>query len=56
MPLDILIEGLLFYKASPIKKSSLLKQFSVEPDGLALALSKLSTRLESGALRLIDTD
>ena len=56
MPLDILIEGLLFYKASPIKKSSLLKQFSVEPGGLALALSKLSTRLESGALRLIDTD
>jgi len=56
MPLDILIEGLLFYKATPIKKSSLLKQFSVEPEGLAQAISKLATRLEPGALSLIETD
>ncbi len=56
MPLDILIEGLLFYRAAPIKKSSLLAQFSVEPAGLQAAIVALRSRLEPGALRLIETE
>lgn len=56
MPLDILIEGLLFYRATPIKKTSLLTQFSVEPTGLQAAIDALRSRLEPGALRLIETE
>jgi segregation and condensation protein B len=56
MPLDILIEGLLFYKAAPLKKSVLAKQFSVSDEDLATALLALRTRLENGALRLLETD
>lgn len=56
MPLDILLEGLLFYRASPLKKQAILKQFAVDEAGLAAALAALRTRLESGALRLIETD
>lgn len=56
MPLDILIEGLLFYRSAPIKKASLLSQFSVEPEGLAAAIDALRIRLETGALRLIETE
>jgi segregation and condensation protein B len=56
MPLDILIEGLLFYRGTPLNKSTLCKEFSVDADGLAVAISALSTRLEAGALRLIETD
>ena len=56
MPLDILIEGLLFYRGTPLKKSSLCKEFEVNETGLKSALSALSTRLESGALRLVETD
>jgi len=56
MPLDILLEGLLFYKAGPIKKSAILKDFSIDEAGLATALDTLRIRLETGALRLIETD
>lgn len=56
MPLDILIEGLLFYRGTPLKKYALCKEFSVDEDGLSAAISALSTRLETGALRLIDTE
>jgi len=56
MPLDILIEGLLFFKATPIKKTQLIDQFSVDNDGLEAALVALTTRLEAGALRLLQTD
>jgi segregation and condensation protein B len=56
MPLDILIEGLLFYRGTPIKKKTLCKEFSVDDAGLAAAISALTKRLESGALRLVVTD
>jgi segregation and condensation protein B len=56
MPLDILIEGLLFYKSAPQKKSTLLKVYSVSEDDLRIALDVLSTRLQSGATRLLETD
>lgn len=56
MPLDILIEGLLFYKSAPQKKASLLELYSVSADDLAIAITHLATRLEAGATRLVETD
>ncbi len=56
MPLDILIEGLLFYKSAPQKKASLVKLYSVSPEDLAVAITHLAQRLEAGATRLIETD
>ncbi|MFN3188665.1 MAG: SMC-Scp complex subunit ScpB [Candidatus Paceibacteria bacterium] len=56
MPLDILIEGLLFYRGTPLKKVSLCKEFDVDEAGLKAAINALTTRLENGALRLIETD
>jgi segregation and condensation protein B len=56
MPLDILIEGLLFYKSAPQKKASLLKLYSVSAGDLELAITHLAKRLESGATRLVVTD
>jgi segregation and condensation protein B len=56
MPLDILIEGLLFYKSAPQKKTSLLKLYSVSPTELKTAIAHLKNRLEAGATRLIETE
>lgn len=56
MPLDILLEGLLFYKSAPLKKAALIKQFGVSEADLSLTLSTLSQRLEAGALRLLETE
>jgi segregation and condensation protein B len=56
MPLDILLEGLLFYKAAPLRKKSICEQFAVEPAGLEAALNALRARLEGGALRLLETE
>ncbi len=56
MPLDILIEGLLFYKATPLKKAALEKQFAVDTATLSTAIAALHQRLEAGATRLIETD
>lgn len=55
MPLDVLIEGLLFYKSAPQKKAVLLKMLDVSAEDLAAALTILHTRLETGATRLIET-
>lgn len=55
MPLDILIEGLLFYKSAPQKKASLLKLYSVSEEDLATAIEHLANRLLNGATRLIET-
>ncbi len=41
MPLDILIEGLLFYKSAPQKKASLLKLYSVSEEDLNVAIAHL---------------
>ncbi len=56
MPLDILIEGLLFYKSAPQKKTSLLKLYSVSESDLQAAISHLKERLTRGATRLVETD
>ncbi len=55
MPIDHLIEGLLFYKATPQKKSVILKLFAITPEELTLALATLKNRLMGGAIRLVET-
>jgi segregation and condensation protein B len=57
MPLDVLIEAILFYKATPQKKSALQKMFALEAgEEWNVALERLRTRLQSGATRLIETE
>ncbi len=56
MPLDILLEGLLFYKSQPLKKAYITKQFGVSEADLRATLDTLHTRLEGGATRLLETD
>lgn len=56
MPLHILIEGLLFYKSAPQKKSLLMKIFDVDEEKLNQSLNELKQRLQTGAMRLIETD
>ncbi len=56
MPLDTLIEALLFYKAAPQNKQKLIKLFAVPEDEFITAVATLKNRLEIGALRLIETD
>tara|TARA_B100000508_G_scaffold141090_1_gene146271 strand:+ start:13670 stop:14197 length:528 start_codon:yes stop_codon:yes gene_type:complete len=56
MNLDVLIEALLFYKAAPQDKKKTMKLFAVGEEEFQNALESLRTRLEFGALRLIETD
>jgi len=56
MTLDVKIEGLLFYKAVPMNKAKLVKFFEVSEDELSSAIANLQKRLESGAIRLSETD
>lgn len=56
MPLDILLEGLLFYKSQPLKKAYIAKQFGVSESDLRATLDTLHARLEGGATRLLETD
>lgn len=56
MPLDVLIEGLLFYKSAPQKVSSLKKLFAVGDEEWNAAIEKLKSRLEIGATCLIETE
>jgi segregation and condensation protein B len=56
MPLDVLVEGLLFYKATPQKIATLKKLFEVSDDDWEAALAQLEERLSAGALRLVRTD
>lgn len=56
MQLDIHIEGLLFYKATPLTKVSIMKLFSCTPEELHDALDLLRTRLASGATRLLENE
>lgn len=55
MPLDILIEGLLFYKSAPQKKAALMKLYNVSAEDIQAATAALSARLVSGATRLLET-
>lgn len=56
MPLDILIEAVLFYKATPQKKAALQKLFAVSNEDFSIAIEQLHHRLEFGAIRLVETD
>jgi segregation and condensation protein B len=53
MTLDQKIEGVLFFKATPMKKAVLCKLFVCSEEGLSTALQVLAERLQSGATRLI---
>lgn len=50
------IEGVLFYKATPMKKSALCKLFECSDEELNNALSSLKKRLEGGATRLLEVN
>jgi len=56
MPIDVLIEGFLFYKSAPQKKLVLLKLFDINEADLKEAILVLKERLISGATRLLETD
>lgn len=50
------IEGVLFFKTSPVKKTELVKLFECSDEELRTALKTLEERLQSGATRLIETE
>lgn len=56
MSLDVLVEALLFYKAMPQSKKRLLKIFAIDEVELSKAIETLRHRLETGAMRLIETE
>lgn len=56
MPIDVLIEGFLFYKSAPQKKQTIIKIFDILEEDFTQALSLLKTRLNSGATRIVETD
>ncbi len=56
MTLDIFIEALLFYKTTPQSKKKLTKAFGVSDEDFAGALGVLGTRLQAGAVRLVETE
>ncbi len=56
MPIDVLIEGFLFYKSAPQKKQTVIKIFDLSKEDFTLALNVLKERLLSGATRIIETD
>lgn len=56
MPIDVLIEGFLFYKSAPQKKQYIIKLFDLTEEDFNFALNILRERLKTGATRLIETD
>lgn len=56
MTLDIAVEGVLFYRAAPIKKNELMKLFEASAEDLSVALQTITERLQSGATRLLETE
>lgn len=56
MQLPEMIEGVLFYKAAPMKIAALARFFEVSEEAVLEALQSLKNRLESGATRLMLTD
>lgn len=55
MPIDVLVEGLLFYKSAPQKKQVVMKLFGINETELSSAILVLKERLTSGATRLVET-
>lgn len=56
MPLDVLLEGFLFYKAAPQKKQTIIKLFTLDEADFNNALETLKERLQTGATRLLETE
>ena len=56
MTLEQKIEGVLFYRSAPVKKTELYKLFTIAEEELFAALQNLSLHLEKGATRLLITD
>lgn len=56
MPIDVLIEGLLFYKSAPQKKRTIIKLFEISESEMKEAILVLSERLKAGALRLVESE
>lgn len=56
MPLDVLVEAVLFYKATPQKISTLKKLFEVSDDAWGKGIERLESRLKDSALRVVRTD
>jgi segregation and condensation protein B len=56
MELSQQIEGLLFYKASPMKLTQLMKIFGVDEAHLNSAIEAVEKRLHGGAIRLATTE
>jgi segregation and condensation protein B len=56
MSLDVLIEALLFYKATPQNKSKLCKYFEISTDDLGVAIAELRQRHQGGAITIAETD
>jgi segregation and condensation protein B len=56
MNLDIQLEGLLFYKASPVKISALAKLLQTDEETLKTTAITLAKRLSSGGTRLLQTE
>ena len=53
--LDQQIESILFYRSTPIRKVSLQKALEANDQDFHEALTALTTRLKSGAIRLLET-
>ena len=56
MDLSQKLEGVLFYKATPMKKKVLLKLFDVSTEEIQNASQVLKSRLEHGGIRLLETE
>ncbi len=56
MNLDAQIEGVLFYRAAPMKISALAKLFSIQEEAVRDAGETLKERLLGGATRLVMTE
>ena len=56
MKLPQQIQGLLFYKATPVKFTTLIKIFDVSASEMTEALHALQTQLHDGAIRLSLSD
>lgn len=56
MPIDVLIEGFLFYKSAPQKKQTIIKLFDISEEDFARALIILKERLLVGATRIVETE
>ncbi len=56
MPIDVLIEGFLFYKSAPQKKQLIIKLFDISEEDFNVSLNILKERLKTGATRIVETD